>query len=260
MRTERVMLRHAAAAPAVVALREPSGRDEIAVDGVDTRSAVALLDRLLRGSAAPTAMQLAAPDRDALLAALHRQCWGDRIVTTLTCSACASKFSLSFELSAVQRHLAANDSCWRADGNGRVVDDAGTSFKVPRAEDELAVVTDSPREAAAQLALLCGAGPADIEAGSAALEQAAPIIDLELTGNCVECGREHAAHFDLQSFLLQRLINERESLLAEIHILASAYGWSLRDILSLARSTRRGLAATISEAQARSALRREARR
>ena len=259
MRTERVTLRHAAA-PAVVALREPTGRDEIAVDGVDTRSAVALLDRLLRGAAAPSAMQLAAADRDALLAALHRQCWGDRIVTTLTCVACTSPFNLSFELSAVQRHLAANDSCWHADGDGRVVDENGASFKVPRAGDELAVVADSPRQAAVQLALLCGAGPPDIEKASTALEQAAPIVDLDLTGTCVECGHEHSAHFDLQSFLLQRLLNEREGLLAEIHTLASAYGWSLRDILSLARSTRRSLASSIAEAQARSALRREARR
>jgi hypothetical protein len=205
-------------------------------------------------------MQLTASDRDALLAALHRQCWGDRIVTTLTCVACTSPFNLAFELSAVQRHLAANDSCWHADGNGRVVDGGGAMFKVPRAEDELAITADSPRHAAVQLALLCGAGPEDVEAGSAALEHAAPIVDLELTGSCVECGREHTAHFDLQSFLLQRVLNEREGLLAEIHILASAYGWPLRDILSLARSTRRSLAATISEAQARSALRREARR
>ena len=67
MDTERVTLRHLPGGSAAsVTLREPCGRDEIAVEGVDTRAAVALLERLLRGHgpAVPGAMDLAASDRD----------------------------------------------------------------------------------------------------------------------------------------------------------------------------------------------------
>jgi len=107
MRTEQVPLRHAqAGGRAAVALREPNGQDEMAVEGVDTACAVALLGRLL-DDARHDPGQMAAADRDALLAALHRQCWGDRIVSTLTCAACANRFDLSFQLSEVQRHLGA---------------------------------------------------------------------------------------------------------------------------------------------------------
>jgi hypothetical protein len=222
-----------------VALRELCGHDEIAVDGVDTLCAAALLGRLLAGPPPIDAMQLAAADRDALLAALHRQCWGDRIVATLTCAACAHPFDLSFQLSDVQRHLAAREP----------VD--GASFRAPRAEDELAAAAqaESPVRAVERLAEACGAGPADIEAASATLSAAAPIVDLDLSARCAECGHEQAAGFDLQSFMLQRLLNERAALLAEIHLLAAAYGWSLPDILSLARGTRRALAEMLGKAR-----------
>lgn len=310
----------------MVSLREPCGADEIAVDGVDTRSAVALLGRLLDGvevrggSTAPglapglVASELVASDRDALLAALHRCCWGDRIVTTLTCSRCERLFDLSFELSAVQRYLCGLESSWEADGRGRVVHANGVALQVPRLAQEIEAASGDPRTGAERLAESCGAysaealaavaksgatagettGPlatgttsegtgnaakeaasgatnsaavdagseaprraAALEAASDALQAAAPIIDLELAASCADCGHQQTAHFDLQSFLLQRLINERENLLAEVHLLASAYGWSLSEILSLARSTRRQLANAIENLNSRPSARRE---
>src|SRR5262245_23409713 len=138
MRTEPVLLRHLRTGPAVyVTLSEPTGHDDLAVDGVDTRAAVALLSRLLQGSAVDAA-RLAASDRDALFAALHRQCWGDRIVSTLICTACARPFDLSFELSAVQRSLASEHDRWPRDAEGRFTDRDGGSIAVPNAADELA--------------------------------------------------------------------------------------------------------------------------
>jgi len=251
VRTEAVKLRHLADShAATVALRELRGRDELALEGVDTRAAVALLARLL-DECAYDALALAASDRDALLAAVHRQCWGDRIVSTLTCSACATRFDLSFELSVVQRHLAANDGVWRSDG-ARVVDDEGRAFEVPIARDELDAAELAPRAAVALLATRAGAG-GDDERAAAALEAAAPIVDLDLAARCVDCGHEQLAHFDLQSFVLQRLLNERAALLSEIHLLACAYSWSLREILGLARSTRRALVATIVQSRGRAA-------
>src|SRR5262245_25390514 len=138
MRTESVSLRHLRTGHAVhVTLSEPTGRDEITVDGVDTRSAVVLLSRLLVDSPVE-AESLTASDRDALFAALHRHCWGDRIVSTLTCKGCSRAFDLSFELSAVQRHLASAETAWCRDGHGHVVHADGRSFLVPDAAQELA--------------------------------------------------------------------------------------------------------------------------
>lgn len=247
MRTETVALRHAGAdAAATATLREPTGRDEMAVEGVDTRAAVALLDRLLAASAPapPDAARLAACDRDALLAALHRRCFGDRIVSTLTCAVCASRFDLSFDLSALQRQLATGGR-----GDGTVVGTDGVAYRVPVADDEMQAA--GPGDvvlAVRRLARRCGIADERIAQASDALDAGAPIVDLELTAHCAECGHEELAHFDLQSFVLQRLLNERDLLLAEVDVLARTYGWSLREILSLPRSTRRHLAERASEA------------
>ena len=235
MRTEQVTLRHLEGGrQAVVALREPSGEDEMMVEGVDTLCAIALLGRLL-GDAGVDPKRMAAADRDALLAALHRQCWGDRIVSSLTCAACAKPFDISLRLSELEKHL-------------RSAPGDPAPFTVPLGEDELAAAAHGPCEGALRLAEACGAKAEDIERASEALAAAAPIVDLDLAARCAECGHEQPAHFDLQSFVLQRLLNERPALLVEIHALAATYGWSLTEILSLARSTRRAMTGILDRA------------
>jgi hypothetical protein len=237
MHTERIALRHApvaGGAMSVIALRELRGRDELAVEGVDTRAALDLLDRLIGREALPAA-SLCATDRDALLAALHRREWGDRIVTTLVCVACGERFDLSFRLSEVQSHLANS-------GEGAMV-------SPPTAQQEMDAAARGARNGVAALAAELGIDPDRIEAAAAEFEAEAPILDLEITAACAECGHPQAAHFDVQSFVLQRLIGERESLQAEIHLLASAYGWSLREILAMPRPTRRGLVKMVDDAR-----------
>lgn len=239
MQTERVALRHHAAAGGAVtsiALRDLRGRDELAVDGVDTRAALALLDRLI-GRDGPRAAMLCASDRDALLAALHRREWGDRILTTLRCAHCGERFDLSFTLSAMQAHL----------GPG----DANARPAPPSGQQELRAAQSGAYAGVAALAGALAIGPADIEHGAAALEASAPILDLEITTNCAECQAPQEAHFDLQSFVMQRLLGERDSLLAEIHELAAHYGWSLREIVSLPRATRRSLLRALDDSRAR---------
>ena len=219
-----------------LALGEVRGRDELAVDGIDTRAAVALLDRLIdtgRGSAAT----LCAGDRDALFVALHRSLWGDRITATLCCAACGEKFDMSFMLSVLQAHLAAQ----------RPAD--AVAPQVPRATDEIEAAALGPEAGVARLAERLGIAAVDLDEVSDAMQAHFPLLDLELDTPCPECGHGQTGHFDLQSFLLLRLIGERPQLYAEIHALASGYGWSLREILALPRGTRRALANTIGRPQ-----------
>jgi len=258
MDTERVTLRHLPGGSAAsVTLREPCGRDEIAVEGVDTRAAVALLERLLRGHgpAVPGAMDLAASDRDALLASLHRQLWGDRVRSTLPCTGCGKRFDVAFELSTLQRHLGEASGDWRAVVGGAIANADGDTWRVPTAREEMDAIAEDARGAAARLAARAGVGADDIARAARALEAGAPIIDAEIEAACAECGAAQLTHFDLQSFVLQRLLDERPALLAEVHVLADGYGWSLREILALERRTRRALAALVAEARSRAAAR-----
>lgn len=244
-RIERVPLRHVSAQVHSVKLREMLGSDELALGGVDTRSAVRLLDSLLE--AAPcSAGEMSASDRDGLLAALHRTLWGDHIVSSLECIACGEMFDLSFDLSALQRKLFDEAEPARVDALRSLADSAGSRYTLPGAEDE---------ERAAQLGLASGC--AQLRASIAGkemeaqdlnerLEALAPLLDVDLDTRCAECGHAQLARFDIQSFVLQRLLDERENVLSEVHAMASSYGWSLQEIVSLPRSMRRSLVQRLS--------------
>jgi hypothetical protein len=244
--SERVALRHAAAQPQLARLREPRGGDELALAGVHTGSAVQLLDRLL--DAPPcSAGELSASDRDGLLAALHRSLWGDRIASSLECAACDAMYDLSFELSSLQRQLAQQQELARVDAP-RVIEDArGERFQLPKASDEEAAAQLGVAAGCAQLlASITGGRQAAANAVGARLEALAPLIDVELDTRCPECGHVALARFDIQTFVLQRLLDEREGVLGEVHALAGGYGWSLSEILSLPRSLRRSLVQRLS--------------
>ena len=239
--SERVVARASFDGARALRLREPNGEDELALDGIDTRAATAFLSRLAdRPDEIPA---LAATDRDALLAALHRGLWGDRILTSLECPACAAMYDLSFELSALQRHLQSERRETRPLG-GRSVEDAdGNVYHLPSAGDEERAADLGLEAGRRQLAgQIAGGSEADTASLEARLEQIAPLIDVDLEAPCAECGHVALARFDVQTFTLQRLIDERDTILAEVDALASGYGWSLGEILGLARSLRRAFA------------------
>jgi hypothetical protein len=237
--TAGILLRHASPTPQRTRLREPQGSDELAVAGVDTRSAVQLLDRLLE--AAPCrAAEMSASDRDALLAGLHRRLWGDRIVCTLACPACEANFDLSFGLSALQRRLAEQGAPACTVDARCIADAQQRRYALPGAhdEDEAAGHVDGVARLAVAIA---GQEGVDATELSARLEALAPILDVDLEACCAECGHAQLVRFDVQSFVLQRLLDEREGVLGEVHALARGYGWSLAEIAGLPRGLRRSL-------------------
>ena len=239
--TERVTLRHAAATPLAAFLREPRGDDELALGGVDTRAAVQLLDRLALQPPCPSA-QLSAGDRDQLLAALHRALWSDRIVSTLSCPACGAAYDVSFELSALQRSLAEQSEPATVEAARALRTTAGERFELSAVDREEAAALRGPSAGAAWLAAaVTGAADADPDAVGPRLDAVAPIIDVDLDTRCAECEHPQLARFDLQGFVLQRLLDERDGVLDDLHALAAGYGWSLPDILALPRSLRRSL-------------------
>ena len=89
--------------PSRLQLRELNGFDEQSVSGLDTATAIGLLDRLLvraPGSSAQQlkAVELTAAERDRLLAAVYKRTFGSRIESTVRCTACESLFDLAFSI------------------------------------------------------------------------------------------------------------------------------------------------------------------
>jgi hypothetical protein len=60
-----------------------------------------------------------------------------------------------------------------------------------------------------------------------------PLADLRLNLGCINCGRHWQKPFDIVPFLWAELEAWAGRTLREIHVLASAYGWSEGEILSL---------------------------
>jgi len=222
-------------------VREPTGADELAVESLSTVSAVRLLDRLLVAQgegclATGEADQLAAADRDQLLAGLHGLCFGDEIASTLTCPACAHPFDFNFSLSALAAHVAGEAEA------------ASPPPRLPTGADEIAVAHLPPAEAVAALARRClgeSADEAEIAGFGDRLATAAPVISLDLDATCPECSHVSQAPFDVQGYVLGRLLGSRAALMRDVHKLAAAYHWAAREILDLPRTLRRSLVGMI---------------
>jgi len=238
-----------------VCLRELSGEDEDLVEGTSTAVAIRLLDRLLTaepGTASDpeNAAKLTASDRDRLLVSVYTQTYGSRIESTMDCENCGKPFDLDFSLDTLQSNLLQNknNDAAKFEGDGIFSLPDGRRLRLPTGEDELAV-SGLPFEEA-QLALLARCmlnddPPKDHEMIQKAMQELAPIMDLILDAVCPECDHKQSVHFDIQSYLLTALKQERNQLMHEVHRLASTYGWSLHEIMSLARSRRQALASLV---------------
>lgn len=224
-------------------LREVCGHDEMLVASDDTRTALRLIDRLLvagEGLWPPPgqAAALTAPERDRVLAEIWLRTFGSRITGSPRCAACGALFDSSFRLEDL---LA---SVWPHPPATEVALPGGRRYRVPTGADELAVAglarEDALRRLVARCALSDGADTtaADALEVNAALERAAPVLDLDLDAACPECGGANAIAFRIQFYLLRALSAARAQLPTQLHTLAQAYGWSISEILDLSPAMR----------------------
>ena len=66
-----------------------------------------------------------------------------------------------------------------------------------------------------------------------ALEAADPNADFALDLRCELCGHSGIAQLDIGELLWDEVDARARALLADVHVLAHAYGWTEREILSL---------------------------
>jgi hypothetical protein len=232
-------------------LRELCGHDEESVCDTDTLTAIQLLDRLLIDGQGVTigpgcAAKLTAADRDRLLAAVYMRTYGPCVESTLHCRHCDEPFDLDFYLQDLLDSLQGSESAAEKDGVFTL--DDGCRFRLPTGEDECAVRHLAPGEAERELLARCtveGDAAANPDAVQAAMDAIAPVLSLEMNAHCPECGECQPVHFDIQSYLLSMLESEQEQFVREVHRLATAYGWSLEEILGLPRRRRRAYVALV---------------
>lgn len=237
-----------------VFLRELNGHDEMLVDETGTLGVLKLLNGIIvpfpgtDANKIVAAEKITVTDRDFLLSGIYQYTYGPQIESSLNCIACFAKYDINFSLAELEKHHFNGPRHPSIDSDGYFVTE-NVRFRLPTGEDELAIWGLS-MEAAEKL-LLQRCVPAitsdqpDLDLQQA-MEELAPVLFTEMQSNCPECNQVQTVSFDIQSYLINKLKLERKRVAAEIHCLATAYGWAHKEILDLPRSLRKTYAGLVS--------------
>lgn len=182
--------------------------------------------------------------RDDHLLTLREWAFGPRLQSIADCPACAARLELEFgvaDIRVVPADSAVKELTLSVAGHE-------IHFRLPNSAD-LAGLSATEDTAANQLRLIerCVLSarrderevraddlPAQVVSALAQrMAEADPQADVQLTLRCPACRHAWKAAFDIVSFFWSEISAWATRLLREIHLLASAYGWSEAEILAL---------------------------
>lgn len=175
--------------------------------------------------------------RDSMLVKLRELVFGPAMTGFATCPRCGERLEFDFD----SRELIGSEEA--AAPSEIVVEykERQWRFRLPGTADLDAIrQARSVPEARQMLMQRCLAGdqgnaeipPALESLVSLRMAEADPRADIQMALNCPGCGHFWAAPFDIVPFFWQEIQAHAKRWLREVHILASRYGWSERDILN----------------------------
>lgn len=215
-------------------------------------------------SSADAIANLSIGARDARLMQLREWLFGSRLSNTSRCPRCSERVEWENEIG--QLRIPASPPCPAAADFSLAVDEYNVRFRLPTSADVIEIVEKiypgedrpgdvrSPGETptvatspALELLQRCihsaeHAGkpcalaqlPETVyQALSQRIEEIDPQADIRIQLACPQCTHRWAVWFDIASFLWAEIDAWAERTLQVVHTLASAYGWSERDILNL---------------------------
>lgn len=191
--------------------------------------------------------------RDADLLTLRALLFGELAQVRLRCAGCTEELEFALEI----RELLTSDGPTKENDSHEPIEVAlgewNVRFRLPTSADLLAVGQSAPPEARSLLMERCVVAvtrdaqpataanlPAEVQQELAeAVSQADPDADLRLDAPCPSCGHHTVAVVDAASFLWAELDAWAHGILAEVHLLASTYGWTEPEVLALSPRRRR---------------------
>ena len=188
--------------------------------------------------------------RDALLLELRARLFGKQLRSTATCPACEERCEWDFELDALRVapeteviassfELAAED--WHIAARAVTTDDLAA---VAACADERSALRALLRRCVLEArhaghAVDAGDLPDEwVERLSALLASADPQAAMSIGLACPACAHTWEAGFDIGDYLWSELDAWAQRALADVHELASRYGWSEPEILALSPARR----------------------
>lgn len=187
--------------------------------------------------------------RDSGLFDLRQQLFGDKVEAVVSCVSCGEQAELDFSL-AEMRKPNGSDALSETPNEFRVIqiDGRRIRYRAPNSEDLLAISGSTEVEGARQQLLERCVGFADRKRGTltdamirrvlAQLDRDHAETDVEVNLTCPGCGLAWVAPFDIAAFLWREIDDWARRMLREVHHLASRYGWSESDILSMSARRR----------------------
>ena len=176
----------------------------------------------------------------ALLSLLRASDGHESRTVTLRCPGCDETFEIELSHQAIAAlQPAPADVKVPRDGA------APLTLRLPTGDDLRAWRTQeaAPRDETFQsmLARLCVGAvpqPGDERAAAEALALADPLVSFTVECACPTCGAQASPEVDLEGLALRHLAARQRSLLHEVHVLASRYGWTEAEILAIAPARR----------------------
>ena len=234
-----------------ISLLLPSGREDVLLcewrgDGT------AMAHRLLGSITAKNAGQetfdwgdLPITDIEWALLLVRRSLFGDFVTTSVVCKQpeCGAKIDISFRIRDYlgEIQLGMPSEVEKAQELGWFsFAEKGIKFRLPTGHDRHAAAHSS--QPALELKRRCvlaeGIQEECLERVEEFIEAMAPVISGILSGECPECGLTGEFYFDVQSYVLQELIDQAKYVFEDVHLIASHYQWSEDAILNLPRQRR----------------------
>jgi len=190
--------------------------------------------------------------RDAVLYALRTRLFGPEMAGLAACPRCDGRIELTVNAADLLAAPAVESEV------DLQVADYELRFRPPNSQDLREAAGDGAATAILRRCLIrgeCGgvavaadALPAEVkDAVMEGMAKADPLADVQLALTCPFCEHRWRAGFDIASFLWSEIEAAAARLLYEVHRLASAYGWSEREILGLSAARRQSYLAMVGE-------------
>lgn len=185
-------------------------------------------------------------ERDRQLLRLREQLFGPKVEATTRCPKCGSELELTFTARDLEGTIAELQRELRL-----VSGEYEIEYRLPTTTDLLQIASGSGQSLTTLLdrcvtarrgneSVQSAALPATvIEQLSNSMAAADPYAEIQIAMDCAGCSHRWSMVFDVVSYLWGEIEDWAERLLRDVYSLASAYGWSERDIVGMSALRRR---------------------
>jgi len=186
-------------------------------------------------------------ERDRQLFQLREELFGSTLEAIASCPKCGERLELAFSTNdLLSREASLSREPMRLTSGGYEVD-----YRLPTSADLLAVADNAGQARELLLERCVEARNDGVAVHASALPDAVvkqlgekmadadPQAEVQIALDCPACSHHWATVFDILSYLWGEIEDWAQRLLRDVHSLASAYGWSERDILSMSATRRR---------------------